>query len=106
MRVVGSALPGALTFFFAYRWQQAKRAEKVEVLKRFEAIRRMNDCIRNSLQAIECLAFATDPHVTDPVREAVDSIEGVLREMLSEIPYPVSAGIEAFQGPELAKPMA
>jgi hypothetical protein len=52
------------------------------------------------------LAFATDPRVTDPVREAVDSIEGVLQEMLSEIPHSVPAQIEAFQGPVSAKPMA
>lgn len=97
VRLVGSALSGALTFFFAYRWQRAKRAEKVEVMKRFEAIGRMNDRIRNSLQAIECVLFATNPHVTDPVREAVDSIEGVLHEMLSETPYSAPARIEALR---------
>jgi hypothetical protein len=106
VRLVGSALSGALTFFFAHRWQQAKRAEKVEVLKRFEAIGRMNDRIRNSLQAIECVVFATNPHVTDPVREAVDSIEGVLQEMLSEMPHSAPAQIEPFQEPESAKPVS
>jgi hypothetical protein len=87
VRLVGSVLSFFLTFLFAYWWQQAKRAEKIEVLKRFEAIQWMNDRIRNSLQAIECLVYATNPHVTDPVRDAVDAIEGVLQEMLSETPY-------------------
>ena len=86
VRVVGSALSCLITAFYVYRWQQAKRAEKIEVLKRFETIKWMNDRIRNSLQAIECLVFAANPHVTDPVRDAVDAIEDVLQEMLSETP--------------------
>lgn len=86
VRIVGSALSCLLTAIFVYRWQQAKRAEKLEVLKRIETIRWMNDRIRNSLQAIECLVFATNSHVTDPVRDAVDVIEGVLQEMLSDAP--------------------
>ena len=86
LRLVGSAVAFFLTSLFAYRWQLAKRAEKIEVLKRIEAIQWMNDRIRNSLQAIECVVYATNPHVTDPVRDAVDSIEDVLQEMLSEMP--------------------
>lgn len=101
MRLVGSALSGVLTFLFAHRRQQAKRAEKVQVLKRFEMIRRMNDRIRNSLQMIECVVFATNPHVTDPVRDAVDSIEGVLQEML--MPYSVPFQNVEFQESESAK---
>jgi hypothetical protein len=90
VRLVGSALSFAITFLFVYRWQQAKRAEKIEVLKRIETIKWMNDRIRNSLQAIECLVFATNAHVTDPVRDAVDAIEEVLQEMLSETPISTS----------------
>lgn len=96
LRLVGSALSFALTSFFVYRWQQAKRAEKIALLKRFETIRWMNDRIRNSLQAIECVVFATNPHVTDPVREAVDSIESVLHEMLNDTPFAVPARVEAL----------
>ena len=44
----------------------------------------MNDRIRNSLQAIELVVYATNPHVTDPVKEAVDTIESVLQEVLVE----------------------
>jgi hypothetical protein len=95
VRLVGSGLLFVFTSLFAYWWQQAKRDEKIEVLKRLETIRWMNDRIRNSLQAIECVVYATNPHVTDPVRDAVDAIEGVLQEILSETPYSASTVSEA-----------
>jgi hypothetical protein len=84
VRIVGSALSLVLTSIFVYRWQEAKRREKIAVLKRLETIKWMNDRIRNSLQAIECVVFANHQHVTDPVRDAVDAIENVLEEMLTE----------------------
>jgi hypothetical protein len=87
-RLVGSVLALVLTFLFTLRWQLAKRHQKMEVLRRFEVIRGMNDRIRNSLQAIECLVFVTHPHVTDPVRDAVDAIENVLQELLNETHVP------------------
>jgi len=40
--------------------------------------------------------FATNPHVTDPVREAVDSIESVLHEMLNDTPFAVPARVETL----------
>lgn len=83
LRLVGSGIAFLLTFAFAYRWQLAARRRKLETLRRFETIRWMNDRIRNSLQAIECLVYATNPHVTDPVKDAVDTIENVLDEVLS-----------------------
>ena len=82
--MVGSAIAFFLTLLFVYRWQLAARKRKIETLRRFETIRWMNDRIRNSLQAIECLVYATNPHVTDPVKDAVDRIEMVLQEVLSE----------------------
>lgn len=83
LRLVGSVFTFLLTFVFVYRWQLAARRRKLEILRRFETIRWMNDRIRNSLQAIECLVYATNPHVTDPVKDAVDTIERVLDEVLS-----------------------
>lgn len=83
LRLVGSGFAFLLTFAFAYRWQLAARKRKLETLRRFETIRWMNDRIRNSLQAIECVVYATNPHVTDPVKDAVDTIESVLDEVLS-----------------------
>jgi hypothetical protein len=84
LRLVGSAIASALTFAFAYHWQLGLREKKIEMLRRFERIKWMNDRIRNSLQAIEFVVYATNPHVTDPVRDAVDTIEGVLQEVLVE----------------------
>src|SRR5579863_3615687 len=48
LRLVGSVLAFVLTSIFAFRWQEAKRREKIAVLKRLETIKWMNDRIRNS----------------------------------------------------------
>jgi hypothetical protein len=84
LRLVGSVVAGALTSLFAYRWQWAVREQKLEMLRRFEIILRMNDRIRNALQIIECATYATNPEATEPVRDAVDVIEGVLHEVLAD----------------------
>ena len=84
LRLVGSALASALTFAFVYRWKLRTRTEKIEILRRFEKIQWMNDRIRNSLQAIECIAFSINPHMTDPVRDAVDQIEDILQEVITQ----------------------
>ncbi len=84
VRLVGSILAGGLTFAVAARWQFGVRWRKVELLQRFESIKWMNDRIRNSLQAIECVTYAADPYATESVRSAVDAIEAVLKEVLAE----------------------
>ncbi|MFY9745830.1 MAG: hypothetical protein WA891_15560 [Acidobacteriaceae bacterium] len=84
LRVVGSTLAAFLTFVFVFRWRRSVRRRKIEILRRFERIRWMNDRIRNSLQAIECLTWSGNPHATDPVRSAVDAIEDVLHEVFVE----------------------
>ena len=98
LRVVGSALASLLTFVFAYHWQLGQREKKIENLRRFERIRWMNDRIRNSLQAIECVVYATNRHVTDPVRDAVDTIESVLHEVLVESDTVFSARVKGAIG--------
>ena len=94
LRLVGSALASALTFGFVYWWQLGQRERKIENLRRFERIKWMNDRIRNSLQAIECVVYATSQHVTDPVRDAVDTIERVLQEVLVETDTVPSARVK------------
>lgn len=99
IRLVGSLLSGVLMYILASRWQFGMRERKMEMLRRFETIARMNDNIRNALQAIECSTYATNPGATEPVRDAVDRIEGVLEEVL------VSTSIEstvASKGRKLA----
>lgn len=84
LRIVGSLLAAGLAFAVAVRWQFAIRWRKLEMLHRFESIKWMNDRIRNSLQAIECITYAADPQATESVRTAVDAIEDVLHEVLAE----------------------
>jgi phosphate/sulfate permease len=84
IRLVGSVLAGVVTGIFAYLWQCAMRERRAEMLRRLETISRMNDRIRNALQIIECATYATNPEATEPVRDAVDVIEGVLQEVLVE----------------------
>ena len=98
LRLVGSALASALTFAFAYRWKLRTRTEKIEMLQRFEKIKWMNDRIRNSLQAIECIAFSFNPHMTDPVRNAVDQIEDILQEVITQA-HPVCSAQGNGSGP-------
>ena len=98
LRLVGSALASILTFGFAYQWQLGQREKKIENLRRFERIKWMNDRIRNSLQAIECVVYATNRHVTAPVRDAVDMIESVLQEVLVETNTVFSARVKGAIG--------
>jgi hypothetical protein len=84
LRLVGSILAGGLAFAVAVRWQFGVRWRKVELLQRFESIKWMNDRIRNSLQAIECVTYAADPYATESVRTSVDAIEAVLQDVLAE----------------------
>jgi hypothetical protein len=97
LRLVDGAIAFILTFVFAYRWELAARKRRLETLRRFETIRWMNDRIRNSLQAIECLVYASNPHAVDPVKEAVDAIEDVLHEVLSNAHPEASAGVSDLQ---------
>jgi hypothetical protein len=98
LRLIGSALASALTLAFVYQWQLGQREKKIENLRRFERIKWMNDKIRNSLQAIECVVYVTNRHVTDPVRDAVDTIESVLQEVLVESDRVVSARVKRAIG--------
>jgi hypothetical protein len=84
LRIVGSFLAGALMFASVLRWQYIVRHRKLEMLRRFETIQWMTDRIRNALQAIECITYAASPDATESVRSAVEVIEGVLHEVLSE----------------------
>jgi hypothetical protein len=84
LRIVGSALAGILTCFAIHRWQVSVRLRRIEMLRRFETIKWMNDRIRNALQAIACLTYAHDPGATESVRSSVDAIEDVLNEVLIE----------------------
>lgn len=85
LRIIGTVVSGLLTFFFVHRWQSLQRQRQVETVQRFERIAAMNDRIRNSLQAIECVTFVAQPQATEIVEDAVNVIDKVLGEVLTEM---------------------
>jgi|SRR6478609_191340 len=84
LRIVGTCIATVLTFLFALRWQLAIRERQLEMVRRMEMILRMNDRIRNALQAIECLTYVAQPEATESVRQSVNVIDSVLREVLAD----------------------
>jgi len=84
LEIAGCVLTGFLMFLLVLRSRQAARRRELEIVERLTSIRWMNDRIRNSLQAIECVTYAVAPHATDDVRCAVDAIEKVLSDFLAE----------------------
>src|SRR5512140_1933950 len=88
LRIVGTCIATGLTFLFALRWQLAIRERQLEMVRRMEMILSMNDRIRNALQAIECLTYAAQPEATESVRQSVNVIDSVLREVLADSGHP------------------
>jgi hypothetical protein len=84
LRIVGTCIAALVTFIFALRWQTAIREKQLEMMRRMEMILQMNDRIRNALQAIECLTYVAQPEATESVRQSVNVIDSVLREVLAE----------------------
>jgi len=84
LHLLGSAIATAITFVFVLRWLQAAQQREQEMVRRFEMILEMNDKIRNALQAIECLTYLSHPEATDPVRQSVNDIDAVLRQVLAD----------------------
>lgn len=84
LRIVGTCIAAVVTFLFAMRWQFAIRERQLEMVRRMGMILRMNDRIRNALQAIECLTYVAQPEATESVRQSVDVIDSVLREVLAD----------------------
>jgi hypothetical protein len=85
LRIIGTLLATVLTFAFVLYWQHSVRKAQRDMVRRLETIARLNDRIRNALQAIECVTYLSQPHATDPVRQAVAEIDGVLREVFVDI---------------------
>jgi hypothetical protein len=79
-----TCIAALVTFIFALRWQISIRERQLEMVRRLEMILRMNDRIRNALQAIECLTYVAQPEDTESVRQSVNVIDSVLREVLAE----------------------
>jgi hypothetical protein len=104
LHLVGTSIATVLTFAFVMRWLFALRNKQRETIARFQKISQMNDRIRNSLQAIECITYAADPSATDAVRQAVEVIDGVLKEAISDpavLPRPLISPADIGKSEEL-----
>jgi hypothetical protein len=84
LRIVGTSIAAILTLIVMLRWQYSIRKRQREMIHRFELISHMNDRIRNALQAIECVTYISQPEATEAVKQEVNAIDGVLREVLSQ----------------------
>lgn len=99
LRIVGTSIATVVTFTFMLRWQYLVRERQQEIVRRLEMISHMNDRIRNALQAIECVTYLSQPEATAPVRQAVDVIDRVLRDVLADAGrVPVKSAVEPAQG--------
>ncbi len=96
LRLIGTVVSGALTFLFVHRWQCLQRERQIETVQRFERNSFMNDRIRNSLMAIECVTYIAQPQATEAVQDAVRAIDRVLGEVLLEMrPSQTPSGTKA-----------
>jgi hypothetical protein len=84
LRIVGTTIAAVITLCFMLRWQYSVHEQQREMIRRFELISHMNDRIRNALQVIECVAYVSRPEATEIVRQEVDAIDRVLRDVLSD----------------------
>jgi hypothetical protein len=84
MRIVGTSIAAIITLVFMLRWQYSIRKQQSEMVRRFELISKMNDRIRNALQAIECVTYISDPQAMEKVRREVNAIDEVLSDVLLE----------------------
>lgn len=88
VRLVGTSVATLLTFAFVCKWMMAERARHADMLRRFEIVARMNDRIRNAVQAIACTDFAFHPESAEDVREAVCVIDDALRGVVDTVSIP------------------
>ncbi len=84
LHLVGTSIAALVTLIFAVRWQNSVNHREQELVRQFEIILQMNDRIRNALQAIECVTYLADPQATESVRQSVNNIDAVLREVLED----------------------
>ena len=84
VHIVGSTVAAAITFAFVFRWFRAARERALDAQRRFAIIAEANDRIRNRLQAIECLTYASDHELAGGVRTAIDDIDAALRGIVED----------------------
>jgi hypothetical protein len=91
LRVVGTTIAAVVTFAFVLQWQLGLRRRHSEALRRLRLIAEFNDQIRNAMQAVACVTYATDPNAAEAIRQAVEKIDLALRGVVAESKPPTSA---------------
>jgi hypothetical protein len=97
MRIIGSILSGILTSLLAYRLESETVNRRRADLHRFQIISEMNHHIRNAVQVISYHAFVSDPETHGHIREALDRIEWVLRDVLPQVNEPPGTAGQAAE---------
>jgi hypothetical protein len=82
LRLAGCILAGFFLGALVFRSLWHVRQKRRQMLQLLHTIRRANDRIRNSLQSIECVTYAAAPETTEEVKNAVDAIECILKDLL------------------------
>lgn len=84
LRIVGTCIAALVTFGAVLYWQHGIEQRQREMIRRVEMVLHMNDRIRNALQAIQCITYLSRPEETEAVRQSVNNIDTVLREILDD----------------------
>lgn len=84
LRIVGTTLAAIVTFIFVLHWLRAQRERHLEARRRFKVIAEMNDRIRNKVQAIACVQYASDERLASDIRDSVDAIDEALKGMIAD----------------------
>ena len=84
LRIIGSVLASIVTFVLVLHWFWVARERHLEAQRRFKVIAEMNDRIRNKVQAIACVQYASDEKLASDIRDAVDAIDVALKGMIAD----------------------
>jgi hypothetical protein len=84
LRIVGTTIAALIAFGFVLKYQIDVAERQRRNLRRFEVIGEMNDQIRNAVQALACLKYASDLNSADAIRKAVEVIDAALQGIANE----------------------
>ena len=84
VRFVLATLASVVTFAFVLQRFRVQRERHVQAQRRFQIIAEMNDRIRNKVQALACLRYASDERLGAEIRDAVDAIDAALNGVIAD----------------------
>lgn len=95
VRFVGATLASVVTFAFVLHWFRVQRERHIQAQRRFRIIAEMNDRIRNKVQALACLRYASDEKLGEEIRDAVDAIDAALNGVIADAGESLNKGSKA-----------